>query len=147
MGGQEMRIRNSKCRVRAVTTAVSLAGPHATMKIKDDKGQIWDLTLAPPARTSEAGLKEGTIPVGAKVSIHGHRNSDPRSSRSRPNASPGMAKRSTSIPIAHSVRTSGVASVISTGPRRALIRRVGVRRHQPYPYSRCVLPLRRRSRS
>ena len=61
-----------------VTTAVSLAGPHATMKIKDDKGQIWDLTLAPPARTSEAGLKEGTIPVGAKVSIHGHRNSDPK---------------------------------------------------------------------
>jgi hypothetical protein len=61
-----------------VTTGVSLAGPHATMKIKDDKGQLWDLTLAPPARTSEAGLKEGMIPVGAKVSIHGHRNSDPK---------------------------------------------------------------------
>ena len=59
-----------------VTTGVSLAGPHATMKIKDDKGQVWDLTLAPPARTSEAGLKEGVIPVGATVSIHGHRNSD-----------------------------------------------------------------------
>ena len=49
-----------------VTTGVSLSGPHATMKIKDDKGQVWDLTLAPPARTSEAGLKEGIIPVGAK---------------------------------------------------------------------------------
>jgi len=61
-----------------VTTGVSLAGPHATMKIKDDKGQVWDLTLAPPARTSEAGLKEGVIPVGATVSIHGHRNSDPK---------------------------------------------------------------------
>jgi hypothetical protein len=61
-----------------VTTGVSLAGPHATMKIKDEKGQVWDLTLAPSARTSGAGLKEGVIPVGATVSIHGHRNSDPK---------------------------------------------------------------------
>jgi hypothetical protein len=61
-----------------VTTGVSLSGPHATMKIKDDKGQVWDLTLAPPARTSESGLKEGTIPVGATVAIHGHRNKDPK---------------------------------------------------------------------
>jgi hypothetical protein len=61
-----------------VQTGVSLSGPHATMKIKDDKGQVWDLTLAPPARTDSAGLKEGIIPVGAKVTIHGHRNSDPK---------------------------------------------------------------------
>jgi hypothetical protein len=61
-----------------VETGVSLAGPHATMKIKDEKGQVWDLTLAPPARTTTAGLKEGVIPVGAKVTVHGHRNSDPK---------------------------------------------------------------------
>ena len=61
-----------------VTAGVSLAGPHATMKIKDDKGQVWELTLAPPARTSDAGLKEGIIPVGAKLTIHGHRNRDPK---------------------------------------------------------------------
>ena len=61
-----------------VATGVSLSGPHATMKIKDDKGQVWDLTLAPPARTDSAGLKEGIIPVGAKVTIHGHRNADPK---------------------------------------------------------------------
>ena len=61
-----------------VTTGISLSGPHATMKIKDDKGQVWDLTLAPPARTSEAGLKEGIIPVGATVAIHGHRNKYPK---------------------------------------------------------------------
>lgn len=58
-----------------VQTGVSLAGPHATMKILAD-GHVWDLTLAPPARTADAGLKEGIIPVGAKVTIHGHRNSD-----------------------------------------------------------------------
>jgi len=60
-----------------VQTGVSLAGPHATMKIVVDK-QVWDLTLAPPAATQRAGLKEGIIPVGATVTIHGHRNLDPK---------------------------------------------------------------------
>jgi hypothetical protein len=60
-----------------VSTGVSLAGPHATMKILSD-GKVWDLTLAPPARTAQAGLKEGVIPVGAMVTIHGHRNRDPK---------------------------------------------------------------------
>jgi hypothetical protein len=60
-----------------VETGVSLAGPHATMKLKAD-GKVWDITLAPPARTERAGLKEGVIPVGATVTIHGHRNRDPK---------------------------------------------------------------------
>src|SRR5262245_27216909 len=60
-----------------VETGVSLAGPHATMRIKDSKGQVWDLTLAPGARTERAGLKEGVIPVGAEVTILGKRNLDP----------------------------------------------------------------------
>ncbi len=58
-----------------VETGVSLAGPHATMKVRSD-GKVWDITLAPPARTERAGLKEGIIPVGATVTIHGHRNRD-----------------------------------------------------------------------
>jgi len=58
-----------------VEKGVSLAGPHATMKLLAE-GKVWDLTLAPPARTERAGLKEGTIPVGATVTIHGHRNRD-----------------------------------------------------------------------
>ena len=60
-----------------VATGVSLAGPHATMKVLSD-GKIWDITLAPPSPTSRAGLKEGVIPVGAAVTIHGHRNKDPK---------------------------------------------------------------------
>src|SRR5579863_639704 len=60
-----------------VQTGVSLAGPHATMKILVD-GKVWDLTLAPPAAAERAGLKEGIIPVGAMVTIHGHRNRDPK---------------------------------------------------------------------
>ena len=59
-----------------VETGVSLAGPHATMQIRAD-GRVWDITLAPPARTNRAGLTEATLPLGAEVTIHGHRNRDP----------------------------------------------------------------------
>ena len=55
---------------------VSLAGPHATMKIRVN-GQVWDITMAPPARTQAAGLKEGIIPVGATVTVSGHKNKTP----------------------------------------------------------------------
>ena len=58
-----------------VEQGVSLAGPHATMKIKA-QGQVWDVTLAPPARTERAGLTANVIPVGATVTVHGHRNRD-----------------------------------------------------------------------
>jgi hypothetical protein len=61
-----------------VQQTVSLAGPHATMQLKDSAGQVWDLTLAPPPRTERAGLKEDTIPVGAEVTILGKRNLDPK---------------------------------------------------------------------
>ena len=54
----------------------STSGPHATMQIVDEQGQVWDITLAPAARTERAGLKEDTLPIGAEVKISGHRNSD-----------------------------------------------------------------------
>jgi Family of unknown function (DUF6152) len=59
-----------------VKTDVSLAGPHGSMQIVDDKGQVWDITLAPAARTERAGLKPGVIPMGATVTVSGHRSSD-----------------------------------------------------------------------
>ena len=58
-----------------VTEGVRLAGPHGTMKIRA-QNQVWDITLAPSNRTAAAGLREGVIPVGATVTVHGHRNSD-----------------------------------------------------------------------
>ena len=59
-----------------VSKPVSLAGPHATMMIKDADGHEWTLTLAPPPRTSAAGVKDGMFAVGSKVMAHGHRNRD-----------------------------------------------------------------------
>jgi len=56
-----------------VEVPVSLAGPHATMKVRAN-GQVWDITLAPSNRTAGAGLKEGIIPVGATVTVVGHKN-------------------------------------------------------------------------
>jgi hypothetical protein len=58
-------------------TAVSLAGPHATMRIKAD-GQVWDVVLSPSTRTERAGLKENVIPLGAQVKVSGHRHRDPK---------------------------------------------------------------------
>jgi hypothetical protein len=59
-----------------VVQGVSLAGPHATMKVNVE-GKVWDITLAPPFRTREAGLADGTIPVGATVTVHGNKNLNP----------------------------------------------------------------------
>jgi len=61
-----------------VAKSVSLSGPHATMQVKDENGQVWDLTLAPPPRTKNAGLEDGMIPVGSEVTILGKRNLDPK---------------------------------------------------------------------
>jgi hypothetical protein len=58
-----------------VESAVSLAGPHATMRVRAD-GNVWDVVLAPAARTERAGLKNGMIPAGSKVTVHGHRHRD-----------------------------------------------------------------------
>jgi hypothetical protein len=61
-----------------VVTSVSLAGPHATMRVRDAKGQVWDVTLAPAPRTAATGLKQDLIPVGAEVRLEGLRNDDPK---------------------------------------------------------------------
>ncbi len=58
-------------------TPVSTSGPHATTKVRTTDGKVWDVVLAPGGRTVSAGLKEGVIPVGSKVTVHGHRHRDP----------------------------------------------------------------------
>ena len=56
---------------------VSLAGPHATAKIKVNE-DVWDLVFAPSPRTARAGLTEGVIPLGDEVTASGHRHLDPQ---------------------------------------------------------------------
>jgi hypothetical protein len=60
-----------------VTSPVNMSGPHATLKVNAE-GHEWDVVLAPPPRAAQAGLKEGMIPVGEKVIVHGQRHRDPK---------------------------------------------------------------------
>jgi hypothetical protein len=60
-----------------VTSPVSMAGPHATLKVSAE-GHEWDVVLAPPPRAAQSGLKDGMIPVGEKVVVHGQRHRDPK---------------------------------------------------------------------
>lgn len=60
-----------------VTKPVSLNGPHATMEILSN-GQVWNITLAPPARTQSAGLTPSTLKVGDTVTLVGNRSTDPK---------------------------------------------------------------------
>ena len=52
---------------------LSLAGPHASMKVRSG-GEVWDITLAPPARAQRAGLRADSIAISATVTVRGHRN-------------------------------------------------------------------------
>jgi hypothetical protein len=58
-----------------VEQPVSLAGPHATMKVRAE-GQVWDITLAPPPRTQSAGLTPDALKKGDQVTVSGHRAKD-----------------------------------------------------------------------
>lgn len=60
-----------------VHAPVRLAGPHATMQLMVD-GKVWDVTLAPAARTRGAGLEPETFKVGDEVTVRGNRNSNPQ---------------------------------------------------------------------
>jgi membrane protein implicated in regulation of membrane protease activity len=71
--GQEDKITSL---TGTVVQSVNLAGPHGGMKIKVGN-QVWDITLAPPFRTSGSGLTEGKIPVGSTVTVRGNKTTEP----------------------------------------------------------------------
>ena len=63
--------------VGTVVEQVNLAGAHASIKLQGENGQIWRVILSPPHSTVAAGIRERTFPVGAKLTVSGHRHSDP----------------------------------------------------------------------
>jgi hypothetical protein len=74
LGG--LSVGGSRSKV-VVVKDVTSDGAHSSMQIRAGT-QVWDLTLAPPAATTRAGLRSGIIPVGATVTINGHRHVDPK---------------------------------------------------------------------
>jgi len=72
-GGQSSEVSTM---TGTVVEDVSLSGPHATMKVNVE-GKVWSLTLAPPFRTSSAGLKPGVLSMGSKVTVQGNKSMTP----------------------------------------------------------------------
>ena len=58
-------------------TGLKLAGAHGTLQLRDEEGNLWDITLAPGPRTHRSGLREDTIPEGETITVFGERNDDP----------------------------------------------------------------------
>ena len=57
-----------------VTTGVSLAGPHATMRSRMPRDTSGTSRWRRRTARSRPGVTEKLIPVGATVTVHGHRN-------------------------------------------------------------------------
>src|SRR5262245_36628480 len=68
--------QNNDSEVSGTVESVSLGGPHASMKMRGDGGKLWAVGLPPPYATFSAGMNEGTIRVGAKVTARGNRHRD-----------------------------------------------------------------------
>jgi hypothetical protein len=63
--------------IGTVVEQVNLSGAHASIKLQGEDGQIWRVILSPPHSTVAAGIRTQTFPVGAKLTVSGHRHSDP----------------------------------------------------------------------
>ena len=71
--------RTEEFEISGVTESpLSLAGPHASLKLRAADGLVWNVVLAPAPRTERAGLKTGMIPAGANITAYGHRHKDPK---------------------------------------------------------------------
>lgn len=57
--------------------SASLGGPHGVVRVRDERGRVWDAVLGPPRNQSRAGLTDDALPAGAAVLASGHRHLDP----------------------------------------------------------------------
>ncbi|MGH6926289.1 MAG: DUF6152 family protein [Propylenella sp.] len=55
---------------------IYLGNPHSALKVRAEDG-VWDVDLAPPARTAHAGFDENAAKVGDEVTCIGFRAQDP----------------------------------------------------------------------
>ncbi len=55
---------------------VFLGNPHGELAVRADDG-VWEVGLGPPYRNRRAGIEEGTIAVGDRVTAIGKRARDP----------------------------------------------------------------------
>lgn len=58
-----------------VQSPINPGGPRVSFTLRDDMGQMWDVTLARVGGAMKR-LNEKTLPVDARVTVHGHRHRD-----------------------------------------------------------------------
>ena len=56
-------------------TAIAYGNPHPTLDV-DVEGEVWQVDLATPRATANAGFMEDTAAVGDEVTVVGHRSRD-----------------------------------------------------------------------
>lgn len=63
-----------------VVTEVYVGNPHATLEV-DVEGVIWQVELAPPGPTTNAGFTEDVAPAGTEIIAIGNRSQDENETR------------------------------------------------------------------
>ena len=58
-----------------IVTEVYVGNPHATLKV-DVEGVVWQVELAPPGPTTNAGFTEEVAPAGTEITAIGNRSQD-----------------------------------------------------------------------
>jgi hypothetical protein len=56
-----------------VIREVRYGNPHVTIQVESGDA-VWDVVLAPPSRMQLRGLPEGSLEVGAKVTVEGYQH-------------------------------------------------------------------------
>lgn len=55
---------------------ISMAPPHPTLRVEDDKGVLWQIDLGNPAQTERSNFRGDTAKVGDAVTVLGNRHKD-----------------------------------------------------------------------
>lgn len=72
--------KDKESRLSGTIVSIHFGNPHMHLQLRSGKG-VWEVDLAPPSQASRAGFVEGVAKAGDKVSLTGHRASDPKDLR------------------------------------------------------------------
>ena len=63
--------------LEGTVTEVYFGNPHPVVHIEAADGVVWEVELAPPARSAAAGFTETTAEIGDSITAVGNRSQDP----------------------------------------------------------------------
>lgn len=68
---------DKESRLSGTIVSVHYGNPHMHLQLRSRKG-VWEVDLSPPSQATRAGFVEGVAKPGDRVSLTGHRASDPK---------------------------------------------------------------------